>query len=105
MMFCHLGDAQSLREICNGLAASEGKLKHPGIPNAPSRSTLAYANEHRRKQQNPPERPLPLQVRRKIQKMLWRSGRIGVKTGRVTRENPRTRPALHRPRPNCVQST
>lgn len=47
MLFCHLGRAQSLREICNGLAASEGKLKHLGIPSAPSRSTLAYANEHR----------------------------------------------------------
>jgi len=47
MLFCHLGRAQSLREICNGLAASEGKLKHLGIPKAPKRSTLAYANEHR----------------------------------------------------------
>jgi hypothetical protein len=47
MLFCHLGRAQSLREICNGLAASEGKLRHLGIPKAPSRSTLAYANEHR----------------------------------------------------------
>jgi hypothetical protein len=47
MLFCHLGQARSLREICNGLAASEGKLKHLGIPNAPCRSTLAYANEHR----------------------------------------------------------
>jgi hypothetical protein len=47
MLFCHLAQAESLREICNGLAASEGKLKHLGIPGAPSRSTLAYANEHR----------------------------------------------------------
>jgi hypothetical protein len=47
MLFCHLAQAESLREICNGLAASEGKLKHLGIPKAPSRSTLAYANEHR----------------------------------------------------------
>ena len=47
MLFCHLGQARSLREICNGLAASEGKLKHLGIPRAPSRSTLAYANGHR----------------------------------------------------------
>jgi hypothetical protein len=47
MLFCHLGQARSLREICNGLAASEGKLKHLGVPNAPRRSTLAYANEHR----------------------------------------------------------
>lgn len=47
MLFCQLGGARSLREICNGLAASEGKLRHLGIPLAPKRSTLAYANEHR----------------------------------------------------------
>lgn len=47
MLFCQLGAARSLREICNGLAASEGKLRHLGIPLAPKRSTLAYANEHR----------------------------------------------------------
>jgi hypothetical protein len=42
-----LGHAKSLREICGGLAASEGKLRHLGLPTAPARSTLAYANEHR----------------------------------------------------------
>ena len=47
MMFCQLGNAKSLREICGGLAASEGKLRHLGVPEAPARSTLAYANEHR----------------------------------------------------------
>src|SRR5438309_8546743 len=47
MLFCHLGQARSLREICQGLAASEGKLRHLGIGRAPQRSTLAYANEHR----------------------------------------------------------
>src|SRR6266849_5596855 len=47
MLFCQLGRAQSLREICGGLASCEGKLKHLGLPRAPSRSTLAYANEHR----------------------------------------------------------
>jgi len=47
MLFCQLGRAHSLREICQGLAASEGKLKHLGVPIAPSRSTLAYANQHR----------------------------------------------------------
>jgi hypothetical protein len=47
MLFCHLGQAQSLREICGGLAASEGKLRHLGISQAPKRSTLSYANEHR----------------------------------------------------------
>jgi len=47
MLFCQLGGAQSLREICGGLAATEGKLKHLGVARAPVRSTLAYANQHR----------------------------------------------------------
>lgn len=47
MLFCQMGHAKSLREICGGLAASEGKLRHLGLPTAPARSTLAYANEHR----------------------------------------------------------
>ena len=47
MLFCQLGHAKSLREICGGLAASEGKLRHLGRPQAPARATLAYANEHR----------------------------------------------------------
>jgi hypothetical protein len=47
MLFCQLGRAHSLREICGGLACCEGKLKHLGIPLAPKKSTLAYANEHR----------------------------------------------------------
>ena len=47
MLFCHLGRAQSLREICGGLAACEGKLRHLGVDQCPKRSTLAYANEHR----------------------------------------------------------
>jgi hypothetical protein len=47
MVFCQLGQAHSLREICGGLATCLGKLKHLGIDAAPKRSTLAYANEHR----------------------------------------------------------
>ncbi len=47
MLFCQLGRAHTLREICGGLASCEGKLKHLGIHNAPKRSTLAYANKHR----------------------------------------------------------
>jgi hypothetical protein len=47
MLFCQLGQAGSLREICQGLMAIEGKLKHLGIDRAPNKSTLAYANEHR----------------------------------------------------------
>jgi hypothetical protein len=47
MLFRQLGRADSLREICNGLACCLGRLVHPGIATAPSRSTLSYANEHR----------------------------------------------------------
>ena len=36
-----------MREIVGGLAASEGTLKHLGVSLAPTRSTLAYANQHR----------------------------------------------------------
>lgn len=47
MLFCQLGQARSLREICGGLAATEGRLKHLGLDGAPKRSTLSYANQHR----------------------------------------------------------
>ena len=47
MLFCQLGQAHSLREICGGLASCFGKARHLGIQKAPKRSTLAYANEHR----------------------------------------------------------
>jgi len=47
MLFCQLGRAHSLREICGGLASVEGKLRHLGVGNAPARSTLSYANAHR----------------------------------------------------------
>ena len=47
MLFCQLGRAHTLREICGGLASCEGKLKHLGVSEAPKRSTLAYANQNR----------------------------------------------------------
>ena len=47
MLFCQLGGAHTLREICGGLASCEGKLKHLGVSEAPKRSTLAYANQNR----------------------------------------------------------
>ena len=36
----------------------------------------------------PPERPLPLPLRRKIQKMLWRSGRAGSEPRRLGPQSP-----------------
>jgi hypothetical protein len=47
MLFCQIGRAHSLREICGGLASCEGKLRHLGVSDSPKRSTLAYANAKR----------------------------------------------------------
>ena len=47
MEFCQLGGAKSLREICGGLRGCEGKLKHLGVKEPPSPSTLSYANANR----------------------------------------------------------
>ena len=47
MLFCQLAQAQSLREICDGLRCCLGKLNHLGLKEAPHRSTLSYANARR----------------------------------------------------------
>ena len=47
MLFCHMAHADSLREICGGLACCLGKLRHLGILKNPKKSTLSYANQHR----------------------------------------------------------
>ena len=47
MLFCQLGAAHSLREICGGLATALGRVVHLGMKEVPKRSTLAYANGHR----------------------------------------------------------
>ncbi len=47
MLFCQLAYAQSLREICGGLAALEGKLRHLGVTDCAKATTLSCANAHR----------------------------------------------------------
>lgn len=47
MLFCQMGQARSIREICDGLSSSEGKLRHLGMMTGPKRSTLSYANANR----------------------------------------------------------
>lgn len=47
MIFCQFADCVSLREISNGLHSANGNLNHLGMPRAPSKSNLAYQNEHR----------------------------------------------------------
>ena len=50
MLFFHMAGANSLREICGGLATALGKLTRLGLKKAPKRSTLSYANNHRPRQ-------------------------------------------------------
>ena len=47
MTFAQFAQCSSLREISSGLASAVGKLRHVDLDRAPSRSTLAYANQHR----------------------------------------------------------
>jgi hypothetical protein len=47
MLFCQIAQAKSLREISGGLKSCLGKLRHLGVKQAPSKSTLSYANAHR----------------------------------------------------------
>ena len=47
MLFCQIAQADSLREICGGLVATKGKLKHLDLLAAPKFSTLSYASGQR----------------------------------------------------------
>ena len=47
MLFCQFAQAKSVREVCDGLRVTCGKLNHLGLRSAPCKSTLAYANAHR----------------------------------------------------------
>jgi hypothetical protein len=40
LIYCHVAQAASLREICGGLARVTGKIVHLGLRKAPKRSTL-----------------------------------------------------------------
>src|ERR1035438_6351567 len=54
MLFCQLGQAHSLREICGGLACGEGQLKHlgcrwhPGDPPWPTPMSIGRGSCTRR---------------------------------------------------------
>lgn len=47
MIFCHLGQAGSVRDISNGLRSITGNLNHLGMKRAPSKSSISYINKHR----------------------------------------------------------
>lgn len=47
MLFCHLANSCSLRDISNGLRSATGNLNHLGVKRAPSKSSISYQNERR----------------------------------------------------------
>jgi hypothetical protein len=47
MLFAHVSGADSLREICQGMAMQGGHLNHLGIGRIAKKSSLAYANANR----------------------------------------------------------
>jgi hypothetical protein len=47
MIFCHLSNASSVRDISNGLKSITGNLNHLGCEKAPSKSSVSYINQHR----------------------------------------------------------
>lgn len=47
MLFCHIGQANSVRDISNGLMSTTGNINHLGVGRAPSKSTISYVNANR----------------------------------------------------------
>lgn len=47
MLFMHLANAASNRDISNGLRSATGNLSHLGVSKAPSKSSMSYINAHR----------------------------------------------------------
>ena len=47
MLFMHFANANSNRDISNGLRSATGNLIHLGVIKAPSKSSMSYINAHR----------------------------------------------------------
>lgn len=47
MLFMHLANANSNRDISNGLRSATGNLRHLGVIRAPSKSSMSYINANR----------------------------------------------------------
>lgn len=47
MLFMQFANANSLRDIANGLNSATGNLSHMGLSQSPSKSSLSYQNKHR----------------------------------------------------------
>lgn len=47
MIFCHLAQANSVRDISNGFRSTTGNLNHLGIFHCPSKSSVSYINKSR----------------------------------------------------------
>ena len=47
MLYGHIADAQSVRDISNGLRSTLGDRNHLGVGRVPCKSSLSYLNKHR----------------------------------------------------------
>ncbi|MEY4542806.1 MAG: hypothetical protein RL411_883, partial [Bacteroidota bacterium] len=47
MLFCHLRNAASCRDISNRLMSIAGNINHLGCKQAPTKSSVSYINKHR----------------------------------------------------------
>lgn len=47
MLFCHIGQVHSVRDIASGLMSTTGNISHLGVERAPCKSTISYANANR----------------------------------------------------------
>ncbi|MFC1734121.1 IS4 family transposase [candidate division KSB1 bacterium] len=47
MVFCQIAQANSVRDISNGLRSITGNLNHLGLEKSPSKSSMSYINKHR----------------------------------------------------------
>jgi hypothetical protein len=82
MIFRQLSRAHALREICEGLANSLGKMVHLGMKKAPGISTSAYANEHR------PWKLYPSCPRMSSSLKTWTAESTSYRKAKIQRSNP-----------------
>lgn len=81
LLFCQLGDCQSLRDICNAMKCIEPNLKELGISKTPSRNALSNQNRKRNPQVF---REIYMQLRQKLgQQPLGIKRVAGINSRRV----------------------
>lgn len=81
LLFCHMADCQSLRDISKGMQAIRGGLNHLGISHAPSRNALSHQNAKRNAQVF---RAIYINLRKKLGQQTFNCRfREGIKASRI----------------------